>query len=270
MSAASAMQNADNYDPSEIMAVCESILEDGEISSDEIYALADWLNNHREACFHWPGNLLVKPLQEVWSDGKVTKTELRKIGRILIAIRRAWAKQQAEVALEGAADRAAEIVQAFDLRQPLMPSIPIIVSVKSHSAPGLIYDVDLTGPSCTCPDWRSCRSALPPSNLTRCCKHVFDAYGQIEPETGWPGWLGAFLELAWTPNPQQTWMVFDVRRNLVLASTAGPTGWANVYAENSAGYDRFGYNVLEDRWAYSIEPPGSEAIARAIVDRGRS
>lgn len=65
---------------SELVAVCEHILEDGEISGDELYALAEWLNGHREACFVWPGNLLVKPLQDAWSDGKITKTEARRIG----------------------------------------------------------------------------------------------------------------------------------------------------------------------------------------------
>lgn len=50
-----------SYDPTELIVVCEKILEDDEITNDEAYDLADWLNNHREACFHWPGELLVRP-----------------------------------------------------------------------------------------------------------------------------------------------------------------------------------------------------------------
>jgi hypothetical protein len=49
-----------DYDPSELMVVCESIIEDGELTYDELYQLAEWLNNDREACLHWPGNLLVE------------------------------------------------------------------------------------------------------------------------------------------------------------------------------------------------------------------
>jgi hypothetical protein len=254
-----------DYNPSDLVAVCESILEDGEISGDELYRLAEWLNDHREACFHWPGDLLVKPLQDVWADGKVTKTEMRQIGRLLVRICKEWAKRLAEAAFEHAADTAAQLAHAIDLSQPRMPAIPFVLRVKSHTDTGVIYDVDLSGPSCTCPDWRSKRYALPQAHLSRCCKHVFDAYGQVEPEDGWPSWLGAFLDLSWTPHPQQDWMVLRIGRGFVLASTA-PTGWANVYAEEGGIYDRFGYNVFEDRWAYGMEPTGSDRICRAIAD----
>ena len=255
----------DDYNPSELVAVCESILEDGEISGDELYRLAEWLNNHRETCFHWPGDLLVQPLQEVWSDGKVTKTEIRQIGRLLVRIRKDWAKRQAEEAFDRAADLVAEIVPTLDLGHPQLPVIPFVTRVRSHTDKEVFYDVNLSGPTCTCPDWRSYRHSLPAGHLTRCCKHVFDAYGQLEPEAGWPGWLGAFFELAWTPHPRQDWMVFYAGHTLVLASTA-PTGWANVFAEESGDYDRFGYNIFEDRWAYGIEPASSDRIRRAIVD----
>jgi hemerythrin-like domain-containing protein len=57
-----------DYDASELLVVCESILEDGELTYDELYRLADWLNSHHDACLHWPGNLLVEPLQKAGSD----------------------------------------------------------------------------------------------------------------------------------------------------------------------------------------------------------
>lgn len=90
-----------DYDSTELVRLCESILEDGEISNVELYELAEWLDEHREACFHWPGDHLVKPLQEIWSDGKVTKTELRKIARLLVRICKEWAKNLAEEATDG-------------------------------------------------------------------------------------------------------------------------------------------------------------------------
>ncbi len=60
-------------------------------------------------------------------------------------------------------------------------------------------------------------------------------------------------------------MVLRIGRGLVLAST-GPTGWANVFSKDGDSYERFGYNVFEDRWAYGIEPTGSDRIRRAIAD----
>lgn len=265
MSARHTNHNMNDYNANELVAVCESILEDGEISGDEIYRLAEWLNDHREACFHWPGNLLVKPMQEVWSDGKITKTEMRLISRLLVRIRKDWAKRQVEAAVERAGEAVEQIVDAIDLSQAWIPPIPFVLRVKSHTDKGVIYDVDLSGPTCTCPDWRSKRYSLPRGHLSRCCKHVFDAYGQIEPERGWPGWLGAFLDVSWPPHPLQQWMVLRIGGGFVLASTA-PTGWANVYAEEGGACDRFGYNAIEDRWAYGMEPTGSDRIRRAIAD----
>ena len=65
--------------PSELLVVCESIIEDGELTYDELYKLAEWRSNHREACVRWPGDLLVKPLQKAWADSKITKTEARQV-----------------------------------------------------------------------------------------------------------------------------------------------------------------------------------------------
>ena len=55
-------------------------MEDAHLTYDELYKMAEWLNNHHEACFHWPGNLLLEPLQKAWADGKITKTEARQGG----------------------------------------------------------------------------------------------------------------------------------------------------------------------------------------------
>lgn len=254
-----------NYDPTELISVCESILEDGEINGEELYYLADWLNQHPEACVQWPGNLLVSPLQDSWADGKITKTELRQISRLLVKIYKEWGKLQAYAAIEQASETVAKNIPFIDLTLPRVPAIPIVLPVKSHTEKRTVYMVDLSTTSCTCPDWRSRRDSLPHHHLSRCCKHVFDAVGHFEPCDGWPGWLGAFLDLSWPAHPNQDWMVFRVGPSLVLASTA-PSGWANVYAEEDSAYDRYGFNVLEDRWAYGIEPRGSHLIRRAILE----
>ena len=146
------------YDAIELVTLCESIVEDGELSGEEIYGLAEWLNNHRAACFLWPGNLLVQPLQEVWADGKVNKTELRAISRLLLRIRKDWAKRQKQEA----ADRMSEFVSAtamnFDLQSTQLPSIFAtsifpIVSIASNarfatSPPCAIASVSTRGVIC--------------------------------------------------------------------------------------------------------------------------
>lgn len=257
------MSDVTEYDPGELVALCGSIVEDGELSGEEIYSLADWLNNHREACFQWPGDLLVQPLQEVWADGKVNKTELRAISRLLLRIRKEWGKRQKQAADERMSQYISAAAMNFDLASAQLPSIPVVLQVKSHSEKGLKYQVDLSEPSCTCPDWMGGRSRIPVGHLTRCCKHVLDAYSQIEPESGWPGWLGAFFSSGWPAHPHQNWFVIESRGGFALISSAGK-GWANVFVEVDGSYDRFGYNVEERRWSYGVAPPGCRRIAKIL------
>ena len=55
------------YDVKPLMALCEKILLDEEVSVEELYELAEFLNANPEAGKHWPGNQFVEPLQEGWA-----------------------------------------------------------------------------------------------------------------------------------------------------------------------------------------------------------
>ncbi len=92
---------------------------------------------------------------------------------------------------------------------------------------------------------------------------MFDAFGQIRPPDGWPGWMGSFLEHGWKPHPQTRWLVSNVNEQYVLISSA-PQRWANVFSSVGGSYQRFGYNVDEQRWSYGIEPPDAGVIAKTI------
>lgn len=260
----------DYYDPSELVALCDSIVEDGEISGDELYALAEWLNNHRDACNHWPGNLLVAPLQDVWVDGKVTKTEMRQMGRLLAGIRKEWVKRQSAQAAQQAMDLAEQAREFLDLSVAKLPSLPIIFEVDSRSTKGMCYEVNLNHPSCSCPDWQSARSRNPPGHLSRCCKHILGVYAILTPKAGWPGWLGAFVLSGFPPHPQQEWLLVRSLKGYALASTAGGSGWANVFALADGEYQRFGFNVFECRWSYGISPPNADQIVKAIIENSGS
>jgi len=122
----------------ELLALCEAILEDDEVSVDEIRQLGRWLAEHEGARRSWPGEVLAQPIQHVLLDDYVSKAELKRISVLLRRVQK---------------------------------EVPVTFHVMSRSERGVMYDVDLTGPSCNCPDWRT-RSALAPGDLTRCCKHV--------------------------------------------------------------------------------------------------
>jgi hypothetical protein len=64
-------------------------------------------------------------------------------------------------------------------------------------------------------------------------------------------------------NIRPAWFLLQARPNLVLISSA-PNGWADVFAPDDSQYDRYGYNVTEDRWAYNIEPRDADRIKKAV------
>lgn len=253
------------YDPTELIKICESITEDGELSGDEVYYLSQWLNEHREACYHWPGDILFKYLKIVWEDGKLTKKELKIIGEILVYIQNEWIQRKFDASLESIRKHVQEIMHQIDLSEPKLPSIPAIIPIESFTENNTYYTVDLSSPSCTCPDWEKRRSKIQKLYLSRCCKHILFALNLVEPEEGWPGWLGKFINSAYPPKPWQDWMVINVNNSYVLISSASYE-WADVYAKVGKTYERFGYNIYERRWAYGEKPPHSRKIIKAIED----
>jgi hypothetical protein len=248
----------------ELVALCASIMSDGEISADEAYDLAAWLNEHPEAATTWPGSELIKPLQEIWADGSANRRDLHRLARLLISVQREWARHSHSgiSTIEGESTSAFTLGYLNDAR---LPSVSAKFRVPSQSDSGTIYEVDLAGPSCTCPDWCTWRSHLPLGDLTRCCKHVLYVYAKIVCQESTGGCLMAFIENGWPPHPGAQWHLATIGADNVLFCTPSEKGWANVFAKDGESYSRFGYNVEEDRWAYGLPPVGGEQIAAAIT-----
>jgi hypothetical protein len=248
----------------DLVALCASIMSDGEISADEAYNLAAWLNEHPEAARTWPGSELIKPLQEIWADGSANRRDLHRLARLLISVQREWARHPNSgiATIEGDATNAFTIGDVDDAR---LPSVSAKFRVPSQSEPGTLYKVDLMGPSCTCADWRAWRAHLPVGDLTRCCKHVLHVYAKLVGRNDADGWLIAFIENGWPPHPGAEWHLATIGADRVLFCTASAKGWANVFAKDGESYARFGYNVNEDRWAYGLPPVGGEQIAATII-----
>ena len=256
-----------DYDPKDLLALCASILDDGEVTSDEAYQLADWLNNHPDASEKWPGKELIKPLQEIWVDGSVNRRELHRLARLLISIQREWARRP-KTEIGHITGGPLPEFSATDIEEARLPNLRGKFRVPSQSEPGRFYEVDLSGPSCTCPDWRTWRSRLPIGDLTRCCKHVLDVYAKLPRDRNGDGWMLAFIENGWPAHPGAEWHLLAVGSDKVLFCTASDKGWANVFAKEDSGYSRFGFNVDENRWAYGTEPRRGPTIARAIASFG--
>ena len=251
-------------DASPLIAFCALLLSDGEVTEDEAYSLAEWLNEHPAIAGSWPATELIEPLQAIWADGTASTRECHRLARILLSVQREWAKRASRKA-PGKRAKALPAVVHRDTTEPRLPSLKFQTKIPSRAEGGVFYQVDLAGPSCSCPDWRGGRSGLPPGHLSRCCKHVFDAYAQLPEGMATADWLEAFIELAWPASPKTEWQLSTINSNLVLYSTASEKGWANCFARGGSTYERFGYNVKEQRWAYGSSPHSAWAISEAII-----
>ena len=252
----------------ELVRLCGEVLDDGEITAEEILKIGQWFKDNPGAGKGWPGEILKTPVLAVCADDKVNKTELRKISRLLgeVSVEFSLRRQQQRLKMirKEIQDKVNSVIASADLTQPRLPSIGVKMKIGSQTDKKTTYVVELAGPSCSCPDWQR-RSGLPAGHLSRCCKHIIDGFNTLRPEKGYPGWMGAFFGANWRPEPGQEWGVLKVAGQLVLFSTAAQNGWGNVYQNVGDGYQRFGYSIVEDRWAYGAEPSGAAFLAGRIL-----
>jgi len=257
----------------ELLTICRSITEDGELTDKELYALYEWINAHPTAASVWPGTELDIPLRDAWADGKINKTELRSFGRLLTKIER-------EATARSAKQIGTEALNNFSLVEALLPKANVQCDVRSSDGTSY-YRVDLNDASCNCPDWLHERSRLQAGSVSRCCKHVAEAFRTISPEGGWPGWFEGLLSDCVArgrgTDPKARWGVITVSRRQVLVGVSD-ADWANVYTDEEFGNQayvhgeiweglgdtRFGFNYRENRWSYGTAPRGARTIKEAI------
>lgn len=94
-----------------LIDVCKEIVGDGILTKSEIVGLAKWLNANPEFRTNWPGKPLVRLLQAVFADNKISKEESRKVGAALQSILRQWAKREQQ---SKAAKVTVEVVDAHE------------------------------------------------------------------------------------------------------------------------------------------------------------
>lgn len=70
----------------ETLRVIRRITADGILSIDEVWDLAQFLNENRDARKSWPGNILWPTLQSIFDDGVVEEDELEALGGMISEI----------------------------------------------------------------------------------------------------------------------------------------------------------------------------------------
>lgn len=252
----------------ELLNLCEALICDGELSVEEVHDLANWLNHHPSACDEWPGNVLVEPLQQIWADGKVGKTELGKIARLIGSILRQKAKQERQRMKEEATLEVLERIEtaaaSFDRLKASTPSLDVSIPIPSETDRKTKYTVILTDPSCTCPDWVMYRSRDQRRALSRCCKHILKAYVKLCPQAEWESWFQSFCEGGIPIPPRARASIIPVKGRLYLVTESKPPWWNVVGPETENSSGRYGFNVTEQRWSYDHRPANSTQIRDLI------
>ncbi|QDV23449.1 hypothetical protein [Aureliella helgolandensis] len=247
----------------EYLTLIEEVAEDGELTHREIVRLAKWLNDNMDGRKTWPASQFLPLLKDVFADGKIDEAEAIQVGRLIQKVRREWAREHALSGVKPFGVKLDDAIGCFDDGAPRLIAIPTKLQVASFREPDLTYDLDLTAPSCSCPDFQSYRQHLPVGHISRCCKHIMQGYAEIRPSSGWPSWLEPFLEAGFRPHPEQEWCVVEVSTCNYLVSSASPE-WGNVYARIDGVSEKYGFSIDEHRWSYGKEPAEPASLANAI------
>jgi hypothetical protein len=244
-----------------VIRFLRGLLFDGELSGDEVWSLANWLNTQsRDVCQQWPANVLVPLLQNVFEDGELSSEEMLAVASALVKIEREWSTRFAPVEDAGEPSLGRTGKDAGGIKRPLLPVVDYIGTAASSDGTGE-YRVDLKNHSCTCPDWVGWRRSTPPQDYKRVCKHIAQIYHALEiaSETGDPMFDAFIVDHVCRERgtlPQDEWVVEMVNGKAVLYGHTPSKPWVNVFAPQGSAYDRFGFNKEERRWSYGESPKG--------------
>lgn len=247
------------------ISLCRNLMADGELSGEEVWELANWLNNHPDAAREWPGSIFVEPLQRAFEGGEITGSGLFEIAELLTRIETEWCAAISGPSKSAGRNRPVpHTVAPQVLRKVELPFSPLVLSVRSRSGRGY-YQVDLSNQSCDCPDWESKRQAFALGSPSRCCKHMAEAFLEAH-RKGHVAFDGPMLEIlsleaGLSISPE--WHALQIGKRLVFVAH-GSGEWINVYAPREGAYTRFGYNSLQERWAYGVRPHKSREILESI------
>jgi hypothetical protein len=144
-------------------------------------------------------------------------------------------------------------------------------TVPSMTERGLAYDVDLSNYSCTCPDWKKLRAVYAVRDFRRACKHIIALLLYRRAEN-----LGdlLFAFLADLPAGVPTdcsWVMAQFDSYDVLFVLKGTSPWLDVVTAapqpiTPRPYQRFGFNLVEKRWAYGHRPRNAAIIRKIMKD----
>jgi hypothetical protein len=233
----------------------------GELSSDEVWELANWLNQQPEKTINsWPAKPLVAALQTAFADQELTPVELEELANTIVAIEELWMEAFPPSAEEADANERLSGSALVEEGKPRAPSIPITAEMPADGRSDT-FTVDLQRHTCNCPEWEENRASFPEGDYRRCCVHLMRAFHSLAQEQSSlrrdPLFVAFIEEHARRNRGAEVdivWRVVVVNGTRVLYGAAPTSEWVNVFAPDDGAYKRFGYNRKKKRWAYGERP----------------
>ena len=243
------------------------ISSDGLLTTEEVWSLADWLNSHRDAAESWPGSELVPYLQRIWDDGVLDEDEVNGLQGLIATIESKVAAKN-RLFPDNPADESPQLafVISAGIDQFKLPQVTRQTTVRSSSGYEE-YSIDMAGPTCTCPDWINRRRGKPEGSLGRACKHIVRTVFDIGlfRQCATPIWavLNHCQSRGGGTGPNDEYVMIEVKKRQFVASY-GNGDWVNVIEIRGEDSERFGYNLVQKRWAYGESPKGARGLRAAI------
>ncbi|HYE32467.1 MAG TPA: SWIM zinc finger family protein [Methylomirabilota bacterium] len=252
----------------ELLRLCHLMTDDGELSGEEVWKLAQWLNDHPEATMDWPGDKLARVLQEVFANGEPQVNELFQVAEAIREVEEEEASR-ALLASPSALIAEDEAAPASEAELPLLPSLRQVVQMDCTTE-AKEQVVDICDHTCTCEEWQKHRSAFPARHVKRMCKHVAKALLEHKEELNYGDLIGCLIETCVRRGRGTTihgeYVAVIPPSGMALLSHADAE-WVNVYALNSSKYERFTYSLHDKRWSFGQTPKDSLALRNFIESR---
>lgn len=227
----------------------------------EIFRLAEFLNDQREARHSWPGEMLFATLRGIFEDGRISNQEREELGAQMIEI-----ESRCPVGAPNGAGTLKDRRLNLNPEHFRAPTFRGNVEVHDESA-HTNYAANLERLSCTCPRWSRNRSRWPSSDARRCCQHLIEAISR-EIHRGRDEGISPIVRFVMTDlaararefEPDSRWYQLRVQlRPYVIGVESG--SWYRVYGPDDARrIESFAFHPVDCRWAYGFHPLGAELL----------
>tara|TARA_Y100001934_G_scaffold279481_1_gene383355 strand:+ start:6604 stop:7200 length:597 start_codon:yes stop_codon:yes gene_type:complete len=135
---------------------------------------------------------------------------------------------------------------------------------------------DLCNHTCSCADWFSHHKHLSNDSVGRLCKHMVNAFREIQEDMN-------TMVVKW--DMDLTHLIFILSEFKLTAEAVenrefvewkegdayiawGKADWAAAFVNVGEGrYERFGFNLEEDRWSYGAIPPYDHLVAAYLKSK---